>query len=164
MGGTFFGKKFNRNDFWVSNSDFSIKKRCKRILGQIGGRLAAGRGLLQGLASTPRRFVVACRSRTDYAGCKARTARRRGCFSRMKVCKRIFESRLWSPSAGRSFIKGIHLYACPAGAYFCVCKSRQNTLGAAPQDPLTAKLRLDTDWTFGLMPQKPIRTAPQIRS
>ena len=36
-------------------------------------------------------------------------------------------------------------YAYPAGAYFCLCKSRQNTLGAAPQDPLTLKLRLDTN-------------------
>ena len=36
-------------------------------------------------------------------------------------------------------------YAYPAGAYFCSCKSRQNTLGAAPQDPLTLKLRLDTN-------------------
>ena len=36
-------------------------------------------------------------------------------------------------------------YAYPAGAYFCSCKSRQNTLGAVPQDPLAAKLRLDTN-------------------
>ena len=35
--------------------------------------------------------------------------------------------------------------AYPAGAYFCSCKSRQNTLGAVPQDPLAAKLRLDTN-------------------
>ena len=31
------------------------------------------------------------------------------------------------------------------GGYFSVRKSRQNTLGAAPQDPLTLKLRLDTN-------------------
>ena len=37
------------------------------------------------------------------------------------------------------------LHAYPAGAYFCSCKSRQNTLGAVPQDPLTLKLRLDTN-------------------
>ena len=37
------------------------------------------------------------------------------------------------------------MYAYPAGAYFCSCKSRQNTLGAVPQDPLTLKLRLDTN-------------------
>ena len=36
-------------------------------------------------------------------------------------------------------------YAYPAGAYFCSCKSRQNTLGAVPQDPLPAKPRLDTN-------------------
>ena len=29
-------------------------------------------------------------------------------------------------------------------------KSRQNALGAVPQDPLAAKLRLDTDWAFQL--------------
>ena len=46
--------------------------------------------------------------------------------------------------------EGDGLYACPAGAYFCSCKSRQNTLGAVPQDPLAAKLRLDTDWAFQL--------------
>ena len=37
------------------------------------------------------------------------------------------------------------LYASPPGPYFCSCKSRQNTLGAVPQDPLTLKLRLDTN-------------------
>ena len=63
-----------------------------------------------------------------------------------------------SPSAARSFTKGIHLYAYPAGAYFCSCKSRQNTLGAVPQDPLTLKLRLDTNDV------NIVRTAPQIRS
>ena len=49
------------------------------------------------------------------------------------------------------------LYAYPAGAYFCVYKSRQNTLGAVPQDPLTLKLRLDTNDV------SIVRTAPQIR-
>ena len=34
--------------------------------------------------------------------------------------------------------QGDNLYACPAGAPY------QNALGAAPQDPLTLKLRLDT--------------------
>ena len=52
---------------------------------------------------------------------------------------------MWSPSASRSFINGFNLYAYPAGAYFWSCKSRQNTLGAVPQDPLTLKLRLDTN-------------------
>ena len=43
------------------------------------------------------------------------------------------------------------MHACPAGAYFCMRKSRQNALGAVPQDPLTLKLRLDTNWTFQQM-------------
>ena len=41
--------------------------------------------------------------------------------------------------------EGDSLYASPAGPYFCSCKSRQNTLGAVPQDPPNAKLRLDTN-------------------
>ena len=49
-------------------------------------------------------------------------------------------------------------YAYPAGAYFCMRKSRQNALGAVPQDPLTLKLRLDTNDV------NIVRTAPQIRS
>ena len=49
---------------------------------------------------------------------------------------------------GGAFYQRYNLHAYPAGAYFCSCKSRQNTLGAMPQDPLAAKLRLDTDWTF----------------
>ena len=54
--------------------------------------------------------------------------------------------------------EGDSLYAYPAGAYFCSCKSRQNTLGAVPQGPLAAKLRLDTNDV------NIVRTAPQIRS
>ena len=52
---------------------------------------------------------------------------------------------MWSPVGGAESPKGDGWYACPAGAYFCSCKSRQNTLGAVPQDPLTLKLRLDTN-------------------
>ena len=52
---------------------------------------------------------------------------------------------LWSPSAGRRFCRVQSRYAYPAGAYFCMRKSRQNALGAVPQDPLTLKLRLDTN-------------------
>ena len=39
----------------------------------------------------------------------------------------------------------LNKYACPAWAYFSMKKSRQKSLGAAPQDPLTLKLRLDTN-------------------
>ena len=49
-------------------------------------------------------------------------------------------------------------YAYPAGAYFCMRKSRQNALGAVPQDPLAAKLRLDTNDV------NIVRIQPQIRS
>ena len=37
------------------------------------------------------------------------------------------------------------LYGSPPGRSFCAYKRNQNTLGAAPQDPLTLKLRLDTN-------------------
>ena len=55
---------------------------------------------------------------------------------------------MWSPNGVAESPQGDGLHAYPAGAYFCMHKSRQNALGAAPQDPLAAKLRLDTNWTF----------------
>ena len=85
-------------------------------------------------------------------------------WRRVRPCARLWEhaypagDSLQSPSASRSFIKSIQLYAYPAGAYFCMRKSRQNALGAVPQDPLTLKLRLDTNDV------NIVRTAPQIRS
>ena len=36
---------------------------------------------------------------------------------------------------GAGLIKDFSWHAYPAGAYFCSYKSRQNTLGALPQDP-----------------------------
>ena len=56
-----------------------------------------------------------------------------------------YGASLQSPGGGAESPEGDGRYACPAGAYFCSCKSRQNTLGAQPQDPLTLKLRLDTN-------------------
>ena len=41
--------------------------------------------------------------------------------------------------------EGDGLYGSPPGRSFYSCKRNQNTLGAVPQDPLTAKLRLDTN-------------------
>ena len=38
-------------------------------------------------------------------------------------------------SASRSFIKGIHLHACPAGGYFSMKKSNQKSLGEDPETP-----------------------------
>ena len=110
------------------------------------------------------------------------TACRGGCFSRMKVCKRIFGSRWWSPSASRShrrvtactptrrgkvcgrltasrrLCRVQSRYGSPPRRSFCSYKRNQNTLGAVPQDPLTLKLRLDTNDV------NIVRTAPQIRS
>ena len=54
--------------------------------------------------------------------------------------------------------EGDSLYAYPAGAYFSMKKSRQKSFRAPPQDPLTLKLRLDTNDV------NIVRTVPQIRS
>ena len=110
------------------------------------------------------------------------TACRGGCFFRMKVCKRIFGSRWWSPSASRSYRRVTACtptrrgkvcgrltasrrlcrvqsrYGSPPRRSFCSYKRNQNTLGAVPQAPLTLKLRLDTNDV------NIVRTAPQIRS
>ena len=52
----------------------------------------------------------------------------------------------WRASVGgESLLQGYRLYAYPAGADFCSCKSQQNTLGALPQDPcrLQCWIRID---------------------
>ena len=46
-----------------------------------------------------------------------------------------FHHSFFSPNGDARFIKSSNLYAYPAGADFCSCKSQQNTLGALPQDP-----------------------------
>ena len=56
-----------------------------------------------------------------------------------------------SPNGGAESPEGDSLYGSPPRRSFCAYKRNQNTLGAVPQDPLTAKLRLDTDWTFQQM-------------
>ena len=55
---------------------------------------------------------------------------------------------MWAPDGWAGPFARLGEHAYPAGAYFCMHKSRQNALGAVPQDPLAAKLRLDTNWTF----------------
>ena len=67
----------------------------------------------------------------------------------------IVRSRL---SAGRGFCRVQSRYGSPPWRSFCAYKRNQNTLGAVPQDPLTLKLRLDTNDV------NIVRTAPQIRS
>ena len=52
---------------------------------------------------------------------------------------------MWSPSGGAESPQGDSLYGSPPGRSFCAYKRNQNTLGAVPQDPLTLKLRLDTN-------------------
>ena len=55
---------------------------------------------------------------------------------------------LQSPVGVAEPYKRLGKYRSPPGRSFYSCKRNQNTLGAVPQDPLAAKLRLDTDWTF----------------
>ena len=50
-----------------------------------------------------------------------------------------------SPNGGAESPEGDSLYGSPPWRSFCAYKRNQNTLGAVPQDPLAAKLRLDTD-------------------
>ena len=52
---------------------------------------------------------------------------------------------LWSPNGGTESPEGDGWYGSPPGRSFYSCKRNQNTLGAVPQDPLFAKLRLDMD-------------------
>ena len=52
---------------------------------------------------------------------------------------------MWSPSGGVESPEGDSLYGSPPGRSFCAYKRIQNTLGAVPQDPLTLKLRRDTN-------------------
>ena len=115
------------------------KKSCKclRLVMVIACyRLAAGRSLLQGLASTPRR-----------RGVPFTRVRRRGLCS---MSGRYPYGIGNPPTLRRSSFPQRALR--PAGAPY------QNALGAVPQDPLTLKLRLDTNDV------NIVRTAPQIRS
>ena len=77
-------------------------------------------------------FVVACRRREAFCKGVICTPTRRGV-----VCGRL--------KASRRFCRVQSLYGSPPRRSFCAYKRNQNTLGAVPQDPLTAKLRLDTN-------------------
>ena len=79
---------------------------------------------------------------------------------RLAVARGLLQGMMSTAAAGAKLVvafgvaespEGDGLHAYPAGAYFCMHKSRQNALGAVPQDPLAAKLRLDTNWTFQQM-------------
>ena len=98
----------------------------------MGGALFCGPDLWSPLAGP---FA-----RLDERACPAG-----GYFSMMKSSKRFLGRVCGRLAAGRRFCRVQSRYAYPAGAYFCMRKSRQNALGAVPQDPLAAKLRLDTN-------------------
>ena len=78
-------------------------------------------------------------------------------WRRVWPCARLGEHRCrggWvcgRLTASRRFCRVQSLYGSPPRRSFCAYKRNQNTLGAVPQDPLTAKLRLDTNWTFQQM-------------
>ena len=64
-------------------------------------------------------------------------------------------------SGGASLIKDFSWHACPAGAYFCTYKSRQNTLGALPQDPCRWLCWIRISFSLNDR-EKQIRTAHRI--
>ena len=106
---------------------FCDEKWAKGFLGQDSGRLAAGRSLLQGLASTPRRrgvpFTRVCRR-----GLRSMSGRYPYGIGNPPTLRRSsFPQRALRPAGG----------PIPKHAWGC-----------APRPP--TKLRLDTDWTFQL--------------
>ena len=115
---------------------FCDEKWAKGFLGQDGNRLAAGRSLLQGLASTPRRRGVP--------------------FTR--VCRRGLRSMSGHPAYAWGNPPTLRRSSFPQRALRPAGGPYQNTLGAVSRDPLTLKLRLDTNDV------NIVRTAPQIRS
>ena len=87
--------------------------------------------------------VWAAEETLDQVG--SRLAAGRG-FLDIKICmptrQGIVCGRL---KASRRICRVQSRYGSPPGRSFYSCKRNQNTLGAAPQDPLTLKLRLDTN-------------------
>ena len=63
----------------------------------------------------------------------------------MKSGKRFLGRVCGRLTAGQRFCRVQSPYGSPPGRSFYSCKRNQNTLGAVPQDPLPAKLRLDTN-------------------
>ena len=73
-----------------------------------------------------------------------------------RICSRL--------AASHSFIKGFNLHACPAGAYFCSCKSRQNTVkgdGFPLDEPLSAACSAGYERCFGIV-RTAHRCAPKV--
>ena len=108
---------------------FCDEKWAKGFLGQDSGRLAAGRSLLQGLASTPRRrgvpFTRVCRR-----GLRSMSGHPAYAWGNPPTLRRSsFPQRASRPAGG----------PIPKHAWGC-----------APSPP-NAKLRLDTNWTFQQM-------------
>ena len=122
-----------------------INQNNKKSLSGLGRALFCGPDLWSPLAG-------------PFARLGGRACPAGGYFSMMKSSKRFLGRVCGRLAAGRRFCRVQSRYAYPAGAYFCMRKSRQNALGAVPQDPLTLKLRLDTNDV------NIVRTAPQIRS
>ena len=56
----------------------------------------------------------------------------RGLLFLEKRQQKIFGAKMVVAFGVAESLGGDGLYAYPAGAYFCSCKSRQNTLGAVP--------------------------------
>ena len=121
---------------------FCDKKWAKGFLGQDGNRLAAGRSLLQGLASTPRRrgvpFTRVCRR-----GLRSMSGHPAYAWGNPPTLRRSsFPQRASRPAGG----------PIPKHAWGC-----------APRPP-NAQAAAGYELDFSANAEKPIRTAPQIRS
>ena len=90
----------------------------EKVLGRIGGRLAAGRSLLQGLASTPARRGKVCSRLTAKASLVQREVAN-------EMSRRDCRHKLWhnfiSPSAGRALQKVLICMPARRGGREKVC-------------------------------------------
>ena len=121
----------------VSTGHHSASTPPARMGRGFGGFM--GVGLQSPAAGKSHRRVTAC------------TPARRGGFSGWAVgaCRRRKSFRYYS------------WHAYPAGAYFCAYKSRQNTLGALPQDPCRWLCWIRISFSLNDR-EKQIRTAHRI--
>ena len=121
---------------------FCDEKWAKGFLGQDGNRLAAGRSLLQGLASTPRRRGVPF-TRVRRRGLRSMSGHPAYAWGNPPTLRRSsFPRRALRPAGG----------PIPKHAWGC-----------APRPP-NAQAAAGYELDFSANAEKPIRTAPQIRS
>ena len=151
-----------------------MMKSSKRFLGRVGGRLAAGLSHRRVTAGTARRrvmlsvkksrqknfgaeFVIAFGGAEILQGAKPVRLPGGGLLLYARVVAGCAPCRVTQPTLGVTLQRSA-APPFPSGPCVPLGAPYQNTLGAVPQDPLTLKLRLDTNDV------NIVRTAPQIRS